>query len=78
MHLLFPVVEDKDDSCSDEDGDKADRQTEDPVVGDSDVEMQGGECSAPNHHIQHLVEGEGRFKLSTWMPKASILSDVWQ
>lgn len=52
------MVEDEDDGGGEEDGDEADRETEHPVVTDSDVEVEGGEHGAPHHHIQQLVEGE--------------------
>lgn len=54
------MVEDEDDSSGEEDGYHADRETEDPVVSDIDVQVEGGEHGAPHHHIQHLVEGEKR------------------
>lgn len=57
------MVEDKDDGCGEEDGDQTDRQTEDPVVTDSNIKVQGGEHSTPHHYIQHLVEGEERLQI---------------
>lgn len=60
LYLLVTVVEDEDDGSSEEDGDQADRETQDPVVADSDVEVEGGEHSAPHHHIQHLAERKER------------------
>lgn len=50
------MVEDEDDGGGEEDGDQADRETEDPVVTDSDVEVERGEDGAPHHHVEHLVE----------------------
>lgn len=47
IYLLFLVVEEKDNGCGEENGDQADRQTEDPVVTDSDVEVEGGKHSTP-------------------------------
>lgn len=58
LYLLVTVVEDEDDGSGEEDGDQADREAKNPVVTDSDVEVEGGEHSTPHHHIQHLVEGE--------------------
>lgn len=58
LHLLVAVMEDEDDGGGEEDGDQADTEAEDPVVADSDVEVEGGEHGAPHHHIQHLWEEE--------------------
>lgn len=51
-------MKDEDDGSGEDDGDQADGETEDPVVGD--VEMEGGKQGTPQHHIQHLVEAEER------------------
>lgn len=54
------MVEYEDDGSGEEDGDQADTETEDPVVIDGDVEVEGGEHCAPHHHIQHLLEERER------------------
>lgn len=54
------MVEDEDDGSGEEDGDQADAETEDPVVIDADVEVEGGEHGTPHHHIQHLMEEKER------------------
>lgn len=64
-YLFVTVVENEDDGGGEEDGDQADSETEDPVVSDGDVEVEGGEHSAPHHYIQHLVEREERVKIFT-------------
>lgn len=75
------MVEDKDDGRGEEDGDQADRQTEDPVVTDGDVQVQGGEHGAPHHHVHHL-EGQDRFvpfsplDCSVFMSKTTLLGPV--
>ena len=51
-------MEDEDDGGGEEDGDQADTEAEDPVVADSDVEVEGGEQGAPHHHVKHLWEEE--------------------
>lgn len=51
------MVEDEDDDGGEEDGNQADGQTEDPVVSDRHVVVEGGEHSTPYHHIQCLEEG---------------------
>lgn len=53
-------MKDEDDGSGEDDGDQADRETEDPVVANGDVEMEGGKHGTPQHHIQHLVEAEER------------------
>lgn len=50
------MVEDEDDGGGEEDSNKADTETEDPVVSDTDVQVEGGEEGAPQDHIQHLRE----------------------
>lgn len=47
MYLFVTVVEDEDDGGGEQDGDKADTETEDPIIGDCDVQMEGGEEGAP-------------------------------
>lgn len=41
------MVEDEDDGGGEEDGDKADTETEDQIIGDTDVQVEGGEQGAP-------------------------------
>ena len=53
-YLFVTVVEEEDDGGGEEDGDEADRQTQHPVVCDGQVEVKGGECSTPQHHIQRI------------------------
>lgn len=55
------MMKDEDDGGGEEDGDQTDRETEDPVVTDSHVEVEGGEQGTPHYHIQHLMEGEEMF-----------------
>lgn len=50
------MVQDENDGSGEEDGHEADAETEDPVVCDADVEVEGGEDGAPHHHIEHLLE----------------------
>lgn len=69
-YLFVTVVENEDDGGGEEDGDQADSETEDPVVSDGDVEVEGGEHGAPHHHIQQLVKREERAKTLTSTPKA--------
>lgn len=62
-HRLVTVVENEDDGGGEEDGDQTDSETEDPVVSDGDVEVEGGEHGAPHHHVKHLVERWERVKI---------------
>lgn len=57
------MVEDEGDGGGEEDGDKADRETEDPIIGDTDVHVEGGEQGAPQNHIQHLREQKESFSM---------------
>lgn len=53
-------MKDEDDGSGEDNGDQADGETEDPVVANGDVEVEGGKHGTPQNHIQHLVEAEGR------------------
>lgn len=59
-YLLVTAVKDEDDGSGEDDGDQADGETEDPIVANGDVEVEGGKHRTPQNHIQHLVEAEGR------------------
>lgn len=75
------MVEDEDDGSGEEDGDQADTETEDPVVVDGDVEVEGGEHGAPHHHVQHLLEEKERsdtksIKYCKWQLKTGIKETI--
>lgn len=56
FYLFVTVVEDENDGSGEEDGHEADTETEDPVVCDADVEVEGGEDGTPHYHVEHLLE----------------------
>lgn len=58
FYLFVTVVKDEDDGSGEEDGYQADTETEYPIIGDTDVEVERGEQGAPQNHIQHLREPE--------------------
>lgn len=66
-HLLVAVVQDEDDGSGEEDGHEADAQTEDPVVGDRDVEVECGEDGAPHHHVEHLLKEARKYPDYSWV-----------
>lgn len=47
-------MKNEEDCSGEKDRDEADGENEDPVVGYSDVEVEGGENCTPQHQIQHL------------------------
>lgn len=58
FYLLFIQFENKHDRGGEEDGDQADTQTQDPIVAEGQIELQGGEDGTPQHHVQKLREGD--------------------
>lgn len=60
-YLFVTVVEDEDDGSGEEDGDQADTETENPIIGHADVQVEGGEEGAPQHNVQHLREQRRSF-----------------
>lgn len=52
--LLAAVMKHEDDGGGEEEGQQADRQAQNPVIADRDVEVEGGEDGTPQHHVQNL------------------------